>query len=189
MFRTPFACLVSCITVPTVASAALNIDVGTHALAPNLPGQLVQIFVTGNDPVEALNFNAQVADGGPELMGVINGPDITGCDIITGTIFSTKNTGALDPGSFPQLAIRSTTTSSGTVPAQGLLATLTIDTRGFSAGKYDLKLKGTLNGDTDFALVDVNVINGFIVIPEPALAGAGFMGLCATTQRRRRRAA
>jgi hypothetical protein len=150
------------------ARAALSINVGTHTLLPNTPNQTIQLSVTGGDAVQALNFNAQVADGGPELGGVVNGPDITAANIVTGTIFSGNNSGQQDPGSFPQLAIRTTTTSSGSIAASGVLATLTISTVGISSGTFPLKLNDTLNGPTDFATVPVTITDGFIVVPEPA---------------------
>src|SRR5687767_4478610 len=108
--------LIALISLTTSTSrAALSITVGTHTLQPNTPNQTVELSVTGGDLVEALNFNAQIADGGPELGGLIDGPVITSADIVTGTIFNNRSTGEQNPGSFPQLAIRTTTTASGTV--------------------------------------------------------------------------
>ena len=36
-----------------VAQAATSIVVGNHVLLPNTPGQVVQIFVTGGDQIQA----------------------------------------------------------------------------------------------------------------------------------------
>jgi hypothetical protein len=169
------------------AAAALSITVGTHTLAPNTPNQTVQLFVAGGEAIEALNFNAQIADGGPELGGTIDGPNITSADIVNGTIFNNRSTGQQNPGSFPQLAIRTTTTAGGTVPGAGLLATLVIDTTGFTSGKYPLNLFDTLNGPTDFALTPVTITDGFILVPEPS--GAWVLGSVAILAARRRRSA
>jgi hypothetical protein len=168
------------------ASAALSIHVGTRVLAPNTANQKVQLFVVGGDAVQAVDCNVQIADGGLALGGVIDGPKLSDLDILTGTIFSGNNTGAQNPGSFPQLAIRNTTTSGGNALASGLLATVTIDTTGFFSGTYALNLKNTLNGPTDFATVPVTITDGFIVVPEPALSYLGWVGLLTLRRRRRR---
>jgi len=146
------------------------IDVGHHVLLPDTPGQTFQVSVTGGDLVQGLNFNLQVADGGPEWGGVIDGPAIEALDILTGTIFDGNNTGTVDldggppSGSdiAPQYEGRSTTTDSGSVPASGLLATVTIDTTGFSSGTWDLFLSNTLNGPTDFAGLPASITDGSI---------------------------
>lgn len=185
-------CVLAAVALSSMASAvaaAPIINVGNHILQPDLAGQTVQIFVSGGDAVQGLNFNAQVADGGPgDAGGVIDGPNLTHADIITGTIFATNNSGEVNPGSLPQIAIRTTTTNSGTVAAEGLLATLTVDTTGFLVGTWDLKLAGTLNGNTDFAGVPAAIVNGTItIVPEPhalGLAGLATLGL----MRRRSRA-
>src|SRR5687768_3460768 len=129
-----------------IASAVPVITVGNHELLPNTAGQTIQIHVSGGDDVDGLNFNAQIGNGGPEVGGT-DGPNLT-ADIINGTIFAGNNTGQQDPGSVPQVAARTTTTGQGTVDAQGVLATLTIDTTGFFTGTFDLLLSNTLNEDT-----------------------------------------
>ena len=63
------------------------INVGDHALAPNTPGQIVVIPVSGGDAVQGINLLVQVADGGPPLGGTLNsGPKITDISITTGTM-------------------------------------------------------------------------------------------------------
>jgi hypothetical protein len=189
--RFPAAVLVFVFTLGCFASftapahAALSITVGTHTLAPNTPNQQVQLFVAGSDAIEALNFNAQIADGGPELGGVIDGPVITSADIVNGTIFNNRSTGQQNPGSFPQLAIRTTTTAGGTVAGPGLLATLVIDTTGFTSGTYALKLFDTLNGPTDFALTPVTITDGSIVVPEPSCTWLFAVPMLLSARRRR----
>lgn len=169
------------------AWAVPTIVVGQHDLLPNTPNQIVKINVSGGDEVDALDLNAQIADGGPEVGGSIDGPAITGADIITGTIFANNNDGQSDLGSYPQVALRSTVADSGSVIADGLLTTLTIDTTGFSTGTFSLNLGDTLNGPTDFDPISADITDGSItIVPEPAsicllLGGAGLM-----MQRRRR---
>jgi hypothetical protein len=151
-------------------SHAAMIVVGDHPLLPNKANQTIQISVTEGDAVQGLNLYLQIADGGTLAGGSVNGPTITSVDILSNTIFSDNNTGVRNPGSLPQVAARVTTTSAGTVNAEGLLATLTIDTTGFTDGSWSLNLNDTLNGPTDFAGVPVVTYDGSIFIaevPEP----------------------
>ena len=92
-----------------------SIVVGDHELLANTTNQLIQIFVTGGNAVQGLNFNAQIADAGPSTPecqsgGMIDGPNITAADILSGTIFDGNNTGAPPQLNCPQLAVYSTTT-------------------------------------------------------------------------------
>src|SRR5262245_47437704 len=112
---------------PHLVSAQIAVQVGDHNLLPNLPGQTIQIFVTGGGAIAGVSLNVQVADGYPDVPGsATDGPDITGIDLVTGTIFAANNTGATDPGSVDQVGLRNITTSANTVPADGILATLTL---------------------------------------------------------------
>jgi len=84
------------------------------------------------------------------------------------TIFFGNNDGQVDLGSLPQLAMLVIVTDSGTVFADGILARLEIDTTGFSGDKtWTLALNATLNDSTDFRLIDADIIDGEIHIPEP----------------------
>lgn len=181
----------------TSARAQLFVEVGNHGLFPATSGQTVDIFITNLGGTEVLvsglDFSVQVADSGPSSeggFGIIDGPDITGVDILSGSIFASNNTGANDGGSVPQFANRTTTTSSGTVSfgagTTTKLATLTISTVGFSTPQtWDLNLLDTINGSTLF----LDSIGGNIfptindgtlsVVPEPvstALGGALLVG-------------
>jgi len=186
---------------PLSATAAIIIDVGDHLLQPNMPDQTFQILVSGGDLVQGLNFYIQVADGGPEAGGSIDGPVIQELDILTGTIFDGNNTGAIDfdggpppyPDVVPQWEGHSTTTLSGSVAATGLLATVTIDTTGFGGGTWDLIMQNTGDGTytTDFAGISADITDGSItVIPEPSTfvmsTGLIAMGLVGYGRRRRR---
>lgn len=129
-----------CIVLSFIAAAAeaSTITVGNHLLLPDTPGQTVQIFVTGGDAVSGLNLFAQVGDGGPELTDFslpagTDGPAISSVDLKTGTIFDGIPDGQTDTGSIPQVVnyFIAITAAGGSVPADGLLTTLTIDTTGF----------------------------------------------------------
>ena len=119
--------------------AAATIDVGNHSLLPNTSGQIVSIMVSGGDEVAGFNLFAQVGDGGPELSAYgippgIDGPAITAVDLKSGTIFSGVADPQDDQAGIPQVAISSIefSTPGASTIADGLLASLTIDTTGFS---------------------------------------------------------
>ncbi len=166
------------------------INVGTHQLQPNTAGQTIQLFVSGGDAVAVVNFAAQIDGGGSAVPGggVDVGPVFTNLDLLTGTIFATNNDGHSGVNIYPQLALSSTITASGSVAADGLLATLTLDTTGVSSGDYAFLLSGTLNGDTDFALIHPTITNGTIhVTPEPATMALLGLGSLVVLRTRRRR--
>ncbi|MEE8452908.1 MAG: peptidylprolyl isomerase, partial [Thermoguttaceae bacterium] len=154
-------------TVNVAVLDQLLIIVGDHVLLADTPGQEIQIFVTGGDDVQGLNLNVMVADGGPEVGGTIIGPTIEDVDVQTGTIFADNTTGqtsAPEPTEVPQWEGRTIVTASGTVSAEGLLATITIDTTGFTVGTWDLIVSETLGYKSDFAGIVPSVIDGRIII-------------------------
>ncbi len=120
-------------------------------LQPNMPNQAIQIFVSSaNIGVSGFVLEAQIADGGPNegfnTPGVINGPTIT-ADVLTGTIFASNHNPVTQPGGGsegPMTAFYSVTTQNGTVPSNGLLATLFVDTTGFGpgSGPWELDIGG-----------------------------------------------
>jgi hypothetical protein len=118
-----------------------------------------------------MNLYTLITDGFPAVPGsTLNGPNITAINLTTGTIFSGNNTGGMFTSS-DQYWISQISTNTGTVPANGLIATLTVDTTGFNigSGPFSLKLSGTPDGDTDFAPIPVTITNGQLtVIPEPS---------------------
>jgi hypothetical protein len=149
-----------------------QIAVGTHVVQPNTPGQTIPIYVSGGWPVQGLNFNIQVADGGPSAGGMLSAPVITDVDILTATIFAATNTGLRTDANYPggadpvpQHEYRGTTTAAGTVSAEGLLATVTIDTTGFERGSWSLVMSNTVNGSTDFAGLASTIVDGVIILP------------------------
>lgn len=161
-----------------------------YELLEDTPGQWIEISISGGDAVEACNFNAQIGDGGPALDGT-PGPVITAVDLegsaANPTIFFGSNDGQVDLGSFPQLAMLVIATESGAVSANGVLARLEIDTTGFSGDKtWTLALNATVNDTTDFGLIDADITDGEIHIPEPA--SFVLLSLCGLVLIRRRRA-
>jgi hypothetical protein len=159
------------------SAEAATIDVGTHFLAPNTAGQTFAIPVSGGDQVQGGDFYFQVADGGPEAGGSIDGPEISVADILGNpssgpfTIFTLNNTGDAGGGSLaPQFWASGTTTATGTtVSADGTLAFVTVDTSGFLSGSWELKMKDTQMGDSGFGEVPTTVNNGWInIVPEPS---------------------
>jgi hypothetical protein len=163
--------MLACCNPATASAAAIN--AGMHVLAPNMAGQQVQIHVTGGEAVSGIDFFVQVGDGGATVGGTDTGPKITSVDLVTGTIFGANNTGVFtDPA--PLLWGATTTTSSGTVLANGLLATLTVDTSGFTSGQFNLILNPPSTGPTAFADAGVttSLTNGWLNIVAPLpLAG------------------
>jgi len=173
------------------------IDVGDHLLRPGTLGQEIDVYVqSANEGVIGVNFNAQVADGGVELGGAYDGPEIQDLVIFNESdppeyLFDGKNTGTFDldgpwPESPPFLANqwegRATTTPEGvTVVANGLLATMTVATLDsatdphtpYNSGTWDLFLSDTLNGPTDFTGVPADVTDGTITVSTHPTADPG----------------
>jgi hypothetical protein len=175
--------------LPRTIWATPVIVVGEHELLADTADQLIEIMVSGGDSVQGLNLRLQVADGGthPDAGGSIDGPKISNIDLVSGTIFDGNNTGQNGLLSLPQVWVQSITTANGMVAADGMLATVMIDTTGFMDGEFDLRVGETLDGATDFAGVPVDITDGSIrIVPEPAsflgmLAGIGM--ICAALRR------
>lgn len=162
------------------SSEAITITVGDHTLAANTPGQQVQIMVSGGEQVSGLNLQVQVGDGGPELADFglapgVDGPAITAVDLTTGTIFAgvSEDEYSETGPRIPQYVCYSLamTETGASVPATGLLATLTIDTTGFQGGTWDLRLGNVLPElgpyNSDFAPTPATILNGSISITLP----------------------
>jgi hypothetical protein len=160
-----------CSVAPFASAAAIN--AGMHTLQPNMPGQQVQIQVTGGEAVSGIDLFVQVGDGGTTVGGDDTGPKITNLDLVTGTIFAANHTDVFtDPA--PLIWGATTTTNTGTVAASGVLATLTIDTTGITTGQFDLILNPSATGATAFADAGIttNLTNGSLQIgAAPTLTG------------------
>jgi hypothetical protein len=179
---------------PRGSSWAAVIDAGAHNLQPNMPGQKIDFFVTGGEKIIAVVFSVAIDGGGPAYGGIL-GPSITNLDLVSlGHIFSPNHGTVYNDYSDPQLWESNTITAVGTIPATGLLATITVDTTGFGPGEHTLDLKGQpltdYPGDTQLLFADTLITNGSItIVPEPssvALAAIGLMGLTVWGCRRRK---
>jgi|GEM_PF-2676616 len=186
------AVLVACSA--TIATAAPTITAGNHQLLPNTSGQVISILASGDFLADAL--------AGVDLFLVIGGgtegPMVTNLDLIgAGTIFAASNTGQQDFGA-PYIPpsreiVGITTTVSGTVNPNGVLAYLTLDTTGLAAGDYTLSLTSDLIGPSvlySAGAAPTVLINGTLsVVPEPSsvvLGLFGIAGVAAIAIRRRR---
>ncbi len=172
-------------TSVTFVLDAPRLSVGEVLLQPNMPGQEVPVFVTGGHAVSGANFFLQIGDGGPELSeyGVppgTDGPAITRVDLKAGTIFAVVADPQVDQPGIPQVATTAIAISAAgeSVTADGLLATVTVDTTGFFAGSWDLLLAdvlpfAALSGPftTDFAGIPAHITNGRLVIRETEVVG------------------
>ncbi len=185
-FGLSFAILV-CSTPAALATPAIVL--GNYVMPTNTTGNVIDVFVTGGDVVQGLNFVMDVNNNQP------GGPVITAIDIVgPGTIFGPNNTGQVNPNPPPAFKVKATTTTaSGTVSANGLLAHVTFSTIGMQPGVYPLRMTGmaTAGGGTatNFAGIAANITNGTIGMPEPstlALAALGLTGLAACAWRRSR---
>ena len=189
--------MVTLLTLASAAQADLTIVVGAHDLQPNQAGQTVPIFVTSDiaDSTQGLAFNAQLGDGGPDLGGTDVTPLMTGDAVGPGTLFETNHNAPADGSVPPSFVNIGFTVQSGTVPipvGATLLATLTFDTTGFTAGTWPLLLSGTANGDTQIlqTVGALSIENGSItIVPEPSSIVLGLFavaGFGAVAIRRRR---
>jgi autotransporter-associated beta strand protein len=147
------------------------ISVGNLLLLPNQPDQVRQIWVSNGAYVAGLNFNIRVGDG----LHPGTAPAITGVDIVGGlpyaTVFASNNTGQVDangiPDPYPDYETTLTTTQSGLVLADGVLANVTFDTTGFTTGTWSLTLADPAGVPTDFAGKPAIISNGDIIIAAP----------------------
>ena len=64
-----------CVMARFASAAAIN--AGMHTLVPNMPGQQVQIHVTGGEAISGIDFFVQVGDGGATVGGDDTGPTLT----------------------------------------------------------------------------------------------------------------
>ena len=183
------------LTSKVLAVGTADVTLGNYYLLPNKPNQTISIYVTGGAEVGALNFNLQSGNGGPAVGGT-PGPVFTNLDLVDSTIFASDYETPLDLGSSPQVLTWDILTAEDGdyVAANGLLATVTVDTTGFSDGEtFPLLINHTLNGPTNFVYdgitpVTSTLVDGMItIVPEPStlvLLAAGGVVLCGRMRHR-----
>jgi hypothetical protein len=131
-----------------------------------------------------VNLYVQSGDGGPELtqLGLpagTRGPALTGIDLVTGTIFASTPDRPSVLLTLPQVGFATLAIAEpqSWVAAEGLLATLTVDTTGLFGGTYDLKLDQILPGlqdgpfASDFGGQPVRINNGKLQIRAAQVTG------------------
>lgn len=203
----------SALGVPVIESSPLWVDVGVHHLQQDRAGQWVTLQVRNESDAEVLlsglNLNFQIADSGPSSeggFGVIDGPNISQVDLVTGTLFAGNHTGTSPTaGNVPQAGLWTVTTAGGTVSlAPGAVATLArieLNTEGFFGNRsWDVSLvagpSGGFRSASSFVqlgpgglvqTMDIRFNPGRVVIPEPgtvvAAVAVGLLGWAATRPR------
>jgi uncharacterized protein (TIGR03382 family) len=174
--------------------ADMIVDVGSILLQPDTPDQSFLITVSSlgqPDEIQGVVFNAQVADGYPDVPGShIAGPAITAIDLVgPGSIFGDApygNAGNDFPVQYRQIWLGGTTVNEDsdpgttiTVPAEGILAEVTVDTTGFFAGDgpWEFRLANTYNGDLEFESpagpLHPTITNGWLTFSEITEPGTG----------------
>jgi len=192
--------VVVAIGTPAVAGEAKPdpvpvITVGDHLLLPNTPDQQFPVYISGGQQVAIVNFFIQVADGGPEAANYglipppgVSAPHITDVDLITGTIFEQNNDGHVGAGTpeIPQFFDRGVMTEIDSVPAEGLLGTVTVDTTDFYSGTWPLDMENSIEGTpTYFSVTGSDMIvpqfigGSITIVPEPSIILLLVAGLAA----------
>lgn len=141
---------------------ALEIDLGHQIVVPNMAGQKLAIYVTGGELVNGIVLSVAINGGGKDVGGT-PGPVITDIDVDAGPTIWNGPMGHNKPSVFNggQLWNINFLTRSGYVAADGLVATLTVDTTGYF-GRHTLELTGqTLSdelGETCFLGQDLRLM-------------------------------
>jgi len=143
-----------------------EILVGQHTLVADTAGQQILIYVHGGRPVEGLDFFVRLGDGlapVPSPAPIITAVDLVGTDQQP-TIFFANNDGQIELGSGPYWHGAMTTTSDGSVAAEGPLAVITLDTTGVTEGTWDLVLCDPGDVETSFGTVAAAITHGQILV-------------------------
>jgi hypothetical protein len=190
--------------LPTLAAPIVN--VGTYTIPVGQSSEPILIDVSDSAPaaaedIEGMVFTLQVASG------TGTSPSITSVDLQTDTIWSPVSTSPLDVttpsgGSQPQFASRDILTDSfgEFANANGLLATVDLNTAGVAPGTYALLLTGTIDpgansqffnglGQPVSATFNAGSLTVTSAVPEPASASVLILAGMALAARRRSRVA
>ena len=160
------------VAVLVFASAAIatpSIDAGTIYVDMDSSNWLVKVYATGGDAVQGMEFNITLGIGGPVIVE-------DSVDVITGTIFDGNNGGGFDGygggvGYYYE-AYMGVVTASGTVAADGLIATFVIDATGVDHGEYIFNLANQEGNTTFTDLVLANLTNGVLRVAKGGNANA-----------------
>ena len=187
------------------AFADIVIDVGSHTLLPNTAGQQIDILISsdaGDSLTSGINLNVQIGDGnGSGAEPVFSGTQGTvEAWVVSGTIFENEApSGAAPLMGFPSL-VEAGALSNSNIVANGVLASLLIDTTGFGTpGSFNLSLANNSSGlpdtqvlgpvGTNGSVLGVTINNGSIniaAVPEPAAVTLLALGILGMIARRRR---
>jgi len=181
--KTPISGLCGMLLVALASAAAgapIEIDLAleNYQLQPDAPDQTILISVSdkqGGTTVSGVNFRLRLDDG--ISPGDSPAPRITAIDLIgddtNPTIFYGNANPPVDPDgepdAWPYYEARIVTTAAGSVPADGLLAIVTLDATGVFSGSWDLILGDPGGFPTSFPDAAVDLEPGTLhVVPEPA---------------------
>jgi hypothetical protein len=188
------------------ALAAPIVTVGAYTIPVGQSSEPILIDISDSAPaaaedIEGMVFTLQVASG------TGTSPSITSVDLQTDTIWSPVSTSPLDVtipsgGSQPQFASRDILTDNfgEFANANGLLATVDLNTAGVAPGTYALLLTGTIDpgansqffnglGQPVSATFNAGSLTVTSAVPEPASAALLILGGMALAARRRSRVA
>ncbi len=172
-------CIASCwawaTTTPLMAGPVIldtNVTVPAGSAFATFP-----LRVQGGDAVQGLNLHVTIEDGGPDVTpGSRVAPPIRDVSTTTAGLVFGPNSDQQNVVTLPQAWVVNTTTQSGTVRADGILAYVTLDTLSYQPGDgpFRLTLEDPAGVDSDFAGIPLswNEITIQIgAVPEPATCG------------------
>src|SRR3989304_6203921 len=167
------SCLGILLSITQVFGSPL-ISAGRHYMLNTNQQRLIPIMVSSaSEDVEGLILAVQIGDGGVVNSGSNTAPQIVDLDITgPGTIFNASNTGSSLQYLGNLIAMDETTTASGDLEANGILAWLTVNPNGAALGSYHIEFQNVgenVDGGpwtTDFAgvLASFNSSNDWIEI-------------------------
>jgi uncharacterized repeat protein (TIGR02543 family) len=156
------ASLAAVIIAGTPLYGAETITLGTINLAAETAGQQVAVDVSGTDQTAGMDLYFVVGGG-------TTGPTITNVDMTTGTIWGGTAFQTEIPGGNSRTSLWSCVTASGTVLANGKIATVTFDTTGIAPGSYPISLSfmgyGSAFADEYGGELSTTLFDGTLVVP------------------------